>query len=206
MNTPMYQDQLVAIQNQRLWWLLCGAAGMVVALSLSLCVMMLRPHGTPYVIEVNPKGQPIAQVNPLPGAPVIAQSTIKFLAGNYIENAFRITPYFQLEQEALSTVYARSSKETAALLTNYYHANNGANNPLSAGRGVWQTVRIDDTLKLATADMYQVDYTIFRHDKPMQFDVPGVTYRATMRVLQGKPTDGDPLGLIVTDLDFQKEA
>jgi type IV secretory pathway TrbF-like protein len=205
-NTPIYHDTLIAWHNQRLWWLLCGAVAIIAVLAVSLCVVILRPHSAPWVIEVSSKGEPVGEVQPLMGAAVITDNVIRWSVGEYIREAFRISPNFEEEKFLLSHVYAMSSKQAADALTSYYHANNNVNNPLMVGHGVWQGIEILDTLKLAPKDTYQVDYTLTRHDQPFKPPVATTNWRATMRVLQGKPIDNNPLGLFVTDLDFQPEA
>jgi type IV secretory pathway TrbF-like protein len=205
-NTPIYHDTLIAWHNQRLWWLLCGAGAIIVVLSVTLCLVMLRPHSTPWVIEVSSKGEPVGAVTPLAGSQTIADSTIRWAIGEYIQNAFRISPNFEQEKTMLSRAYALSAKQTADTLTAYYHADGNAHNPLMVIGKYWQDVQILDTLKLAPKDTYQVDYVMRRHDHPHELNPVATTWRATMRVLQGKPIDGNPLGLFVTDLDFEPEA
>jgi hypothetical protein len=67
-------------------------------------------------------------------------------------------------------------------------------------------VKVIRTLKLPAKDTYQVDYVLTRHDHDHPLDALQTNWRATMRVLQGKPTANNTLGLWVTDLDFEAES
>jgi type IV secretory pathway TrbF-like protein len=205
-NTPIYHDTLIAWHNQRLWWLLLSVSGLLALALAAIATLTLRPHTQPWVIEVNSKGEPVGAVTPLLGSATIADTTIRWAAGEYVENAFRISQNFEQEKTLLSRAYAMSSQQAAEALTSYYHANKGAHNPLVVGSKYWQEVRVLDTLKPAPKDVYQVDYIVYKHDHDHELDPLATNWRATMRVLQGKPTESDPLGLFVTDLDFQPEA
>jgi type IV secretory pathway TrbF-like protein len=205
-NTPIYHDTLIAWHNQRLWWLLLAVSGLLALALVTIAVLTLRPHSQPYVIEVNSKGEPVGAVTPLLGSTTIADSTIRWAIGEYMENAFRISPNFEQEKTLLSRAYAMSSQQAADALTAYYHASKDVNNPLMVGSKYWQEVRVLDTLKLAPADLYQVDYTVYKHDHQHEPNPVVTNWRATMKVLQGKPTDSNPLGIFVTDLDFESEA
>jgi type IV secretory pathway TrbF-like protein len=205
-NTPIYHDTLIAWHNQRLWWLLLTVSGLLAVALVAIAVLTLRPHNQPWVIEVNTKGEPVGAVTPLLGSASIADSTIRWAIGEYIQNAFRISPNFDEEKTLLSRAYAMSSQQASEALTSYYHANKDARNPLLAGSKFWQEVRVLDTLKLAPKDVYQVDYIVYKHDRDHELNPLATNWRATMRVLQGKPTDNDPLGLFVTDLDMEPEA
>jgi type IV secretory pathway TrbF-like protein len=205
-NTPIYHDTLIAWHNQRLWWLLLTTSGLLALALVAIAVLTLRPRTQPWVIEVNSKGEPVGGVAPLLGSATIADSTVRWAIGEYVENAFRVSPNFEQEKTLLSRAYAVSSQQAAAALTAYYHANKDANNPLMVGSKYWQEVHVLDTLKLAPKDVYQVDYIVYKHDRDHELTPLATNWRATMRVLQGKPTDTDPLGLFITGLDFEPEA
>jgi type IV secretory pathway TrbF-like protein len=205
-NTPIYQDQLIAWHNQRLWYLLCGAGAIIVALAVAVCILIFRPHTQPWVIEVDSKGEPVAGVTPLAGSQPIAEHAIRFELGVYVQDAFSVSPNFQQEQTVLSRVYAMSSQQAAAMLTGYYHRNQGADNPLMVGSKYWEDVRVLDTMKLAPKDLYQVDYIVYRHAYAHPLDPTATNWRATMRVLQGKATDKNPLGIYIDNLDMEPEA
>jgi hypothetical protein len=132
-NTPIYHDTLIAWHNQRLWWMLCAAASVIVSLSVTTCILTLRPHTQPWVIEVNSKGEPVGGVAPLEGSQMIADSTVRWAIGEYVQNAFRISPNFEEEKTLLSRAYAMSSQQASEALTSYYHADKYARNPLVVG-------------------------------------------------------------------------
>jgi type IV secretory pathway TrbF-like protein len=206
-NTPIFSDTLVAWHNQRLWWLLCGAGGVITALTVALCVVMLRPHSLPWVIEIDGKGEPVASVAPLVSDEALLDSTTRWAIGQYVQDAFRVSPQFPEEQAFLSKAYAMSTGQASEALTAYYHADKGANNPLMANGKYWQGVKVERTLKLPTKDSYQVDYTIFRYDHhDHQLDPIQTNWRATMHLVHGKPIENNPLGLFCDSIDFEPEA
>ncbi|MBV8056330.1 MAG: type IV secretion system protein [Deltaproteobacteria bacterium] len=204
-NTPVYDDQLIAWHNRRLWQLLCGAGAIIVVLAVSLCVVTLRPHSAPWVIEVNDKGEPVGGVLPLAGSEALSDITTRFAISEYIQDAFRVSPEFAEEQMMLGKVYGMSTGQASAALTAYYRADKDARNPLMVNGKYWQNVRVLRTLKLPPPSTYQVDFTTFRHDHNHETGL-ATNWRATLRVVQGRPTDSNTLGLFVTDLDFQPEA
>ena len=206
LSSPSHHDELVAVFNQRLWWLLLGAGGIIAALAAVLCVLVLRPHSTPYVFAVNGKGEPVAAVQPFMDDQAVADNTIRWNLGNYIQQAFHVSHSFDENKMTLSRVYAMSTAQASEALTAYYRANHDANNPLVSNGKYWQEVHIVRTLKLPAKDTYQVDYTVLRHDQDHMLNAISTNWRATMRVLQGKPTPDNVLGVWATDLDFEPEA
>jgi hypothetical protein len=148
-NTPIFSDQLTAWHNQRLWWLLCGAGGVIAVLT-------------------------------------VAQ--------------------FPEEQASLSKAYAMTTGQATQALTAYCHADKGSN-PLEANGKYWQGVRVVRTLKLPTNNSYQVDYTTLRYDHhDHQLNPIETNWRATLHLVQGKPTTNNTLGLYIDNLDMAPEA
>jgi type IV secretory pathway TrbF-like protein len=205
-HTPAYEDRLTAWHNQRLWYLLCGAGAVIAVLIVVLCVVILRPHGTPYVIEVDKKGEPTGTLQPFMLQEPVTDKTIRYSLGEYIREAFCVTHISGENQMNLSQVYAMSTGQATGALTAYYRANHDANNPLFVANKYWQDVRIVRTLKLPAPSTYQVDYILDRHDNNGSFTGVQTNWRATMRIVQAKPTDNNPLGIWVSDLDFEPEA
>jgi type IV secretory pathway TrbF-like protein len=204
-NTPAYYDQIVEWHNQRLWWALCVAGAIVLVLGFSLCVLVFRPRTPPWVIEVNSKGEPVGAVQPVLGTESISDNVIRYAISQYIENAFRIDREFEEEKMLLSKVYAMSTSQASNMLTDYYHANKSANDPLIAGTSCWQEVRVQRTLKLPAQSTFEVDYQTIRYAFN---DENGVTtdWRATLQIALGRPSDINPLGIFVNSLDFSPEA
>jgi type IV secretory pathway TrbF-like protein len=206
-NTPIYSDTLTAWHNQRLWWLLCGAGGVITALAITLCVVMLRPHSMPWVVEVDGKGEPMGSIAPLVSDEALLDSTTRWAISQFIEDAFRVSPQFPEEQALLSKAYAMTTGQAYDALTAYCHRDGNADNPLSANGKYWQDVKVVRTLKLSTKDSYQVDYTVFKYDHHDHILNPIQTnWRATLHLVQGKPTNNNALGLFVDSIDFQPEA
>jgi type IV secretory pathway component VirB8 len=205
-NTPLYEDQLIAWHNQRLWYLLCGAGGIIAILIAALCIVTLRPHNTPYVIEVNKQGEPLGTIEPFMGRQAVSNNTIRWALGEYVRNAFGITRSWDENRMNVAHAYALSTGQAYQALTVYYQGNHNASNPLIVFNKYWQDVRIVRTLKLPAKDTYQVDYTIDKHDSDHPLDGVQTNWRASIRVVQGKPTNDNPLGIWVTDLDCEPEA
>jgi type IV secretory pathway TrbF-like protein len=203
--TPIYEDQLVAWHNQRLWWLLIGAAAVIATLTVALCIVILRPHNAPYVLEVDGKGEPTGIIQPFEQQTPVADHAIRWALAEYIQRAFSVVHNFPMDQVNLKRVYAMSTGQATDALTAYYRANHDANNPLFVQK-YWQQAKPIRILKLPAKDTYQVDYIIDRHDNDHPRDGVQTNWRATMRVVQGKPTLNNILGVWVTDLDFQPEA
>ena len=204
-NTPAYEDQLIAWHNQRLWWALCAAGAVILTLSFALCVLVFRPRTLPWVIEVDAKGEPIGAVQPVLGTQSVSDNVIRYAISEYIDHAFRIDRDFDEEKMLLSKVYAMSTSQASNMLTDYYHANKNANDPLMAGAGSWQEVRILRTLKLPAQSTFEVDYQTVRYSSNDQSAVT-TNWRATMQIAIGRPSDVNPLGVFVNSLDFSPEA
>jgi type IV secretory pathway TrbF-like protein len=204
-STPAYEDQLIAWHNQRLWWLLCGSGVIIVALTAAFTIFALRPHNIPYVVEVDGKGEPTGVIQPFELRTPITDNTIRWAISEYIEYAFCVTRSFGMNQIRLTQVYAESTSQASDALTSYYRANKDANNPLVINNKWWQDVKVTRTLKLPAADSYQVDFVLTKHDHDHPYTGVATNWRATMRVLEGKPTANNALGLWVTDLDFEPE-
>jgi type IV secretory pathway TrbF-like protein len=203
-NTPMYEDQLVAWHNQRLWWLLLASAGLLAGALGVIAVLILRPTPPPYVIEVNAKGEPVGALQPVLGTHSISDQTIRWAIGEYIDHAFRVERDFDEEQMVLGKVYAMSTGQAGEALKAYYWSNKHANDPLLNGSKYWQEVKILRTLALPAPDTYQVDFQTTRHNFNDEGTVTA-NWRATMQIIVGKPTETNPLGLFVTSLDFSPE-
>ena len=205
-NTPIYEDQLTTWHNQRLWQLLIGSSVLNAVLIVTLCIVTLRPHSAPYVVAVDKQGDPLGTILPFADHQPVTDNVIRWNLGEYIQNAFSVGGSWQVNKDNLSEVYARSTGQASQALTAYYRANHDANNPLIADGKYWQDVRIVRTLKLPGASTYQVDYIVMRHNSNNALHTIDANWRATVRVIQGKPTDNNPLGIWISDLDFEPEA
>jgi type IV secretory pathway TrbF-like protein len=204
-HTPAYEDQLTAWHNRRLWYLLCGAGAVIAVLIVVLCIVTLRPR-TPYVIEVDKKGEPLGTVQPFLDLQTIPDNMLRYDLGEYVQQAFGVSRSFDQNKMQLSEVYAMSTGQASQALTAYYRANHEANNPLVINTKCWQGVRIVRVLKLPAPSTYQVDYVLDRHDNNGSFTGVQTNWRATMRIVRAKPTNNNLLGIFVTDLDFEPEA
>jgi len=204
-NTPIYEDQLIAWHNQRLWWLLCGAGAIILAQAITTAMWLHRAPPPPYVIEVNSKGEPVGVVQPVLGTESVNDNVIRYAISEFIDHAFRIDRDFEEEKMLLTKVYAMSTSQASKMLTDYYHANKDANDPLMIGSKFWQEVRVVSTLKLPAPDTYEADYSTLRYSNNDD-SVVTTNWRATMQIAIGRPTEINPLGIFVNSLDFSPEA
>jgi type IV secretory pathway TrbF-like protein len=202
--TPIYEDQLVAWHNQRLWWVWIATAILLAGALAIIAALIRRPAPPPYVIEVNSQGQPVGAVQPVLGTESLNDQVIRWAISEYIDYAFRIDRDFGEEQMLLGKAYAMSTDQASKALTSYYHADKGANDPLTLGAHVWQEVQVLRTLALPAKDTYQVDYQLSRHNMNDEGTLKS-NWRATMQIIVGEPTAINPLGLYVLSLDFEKE-
>ena len=204
--TPMYEDQLVAWHNQRLFWALIVALVLIAGLIAALTDLALRPAPPPYVIEVDQKGEPVGAVQPVLGTQAVGDQTIRWAVSEYIDHAFRIDVDWYEETALLSKVYQMSTGQASKALTAWYHSAKGKNDPLMLGAKCWQEVKVLRTLKQPSPDTYRVEYQTIRHSLHDENNPATTNWGATMKIVLGKPTEMNPLGLWVDDLDFAPEA
>jgi type IV secretory pathway TrbF-like protein len=204
--TPMYEDQLVAWQNQTLFKLVVGLGALLAVAVADIIYKDSHPAPPPYVIEVDSKGEPIGAVQPVLGTQAIGVQTIRWAISEYIDHAFRIDVDWYEETSLLSKVYQMSTGQAGKALTAWYHSAKGKNDPTQLGSKCWQEVKILRTLKQPAPDTYRVEYQTIRHSMHDENNPTVTNWAATMRVIMGKPTEINPLGLWVDDLDFAPEA
>jgi len=205
-STPYYQDQLMAWHNQRIWRLLLGSGALNAVLIVALCIVTLRPHGAPYVVAVSKQGDPLGTILPFADRQPITDNVIRWNLGEYIRDAFSVDMSWQANKDNLSQVYGLSTGQASEALTAYYRGNHDANNPLMTDGKYWQIVQVVRTLKLSSPSTYQVDYITERHDHDHPLNPARTNWRATVGVIEGKSTDSNPLGIWISDLDFEPEA
>jgi type IV secretory pathway component VirB8 len=95
-----YEDDLLRQQNGR-WQLLSviEGAGCVVALVV-ITVLLHQPRMRPYVVMVDPKGEPVALVRTLAGDPLTMQEAAKrYLIQEFIKHAKTVTNDLPEEKE-----------------------------------------------------------------------------------------------------------
>jgi type IV secretory pathway TrbF-like protein len=137
-NTPIYEDQLIAWHNQRLWWLLCGAGAIILAQAITTAIWLHRAPPPPYVIEVNSKGEPVGAVQPVLGTESVNDNVIRYAISEFIDHAFRVDRDFEEEKMLLTKVYAMSTSQASKMLTDYYHANEVGMGMGSSASNTWE--------------------------------------------------------------------
>jgi len=201
MNTPTYEDELIQRHNRLLHRIIAVAGLLIGGLTVTLSILVQRPAPQPYVLLINRNGEPVGMVQPAPGS-TIPDAVIRAALARYIQNIFEVAPY---EQEAIdiAAVLAMTTSSALKTLDDWYHINQGENNPANLAAKYWQQANILRTVKVK--DTYEVYYETQRalHDDQK---IETTEWRAFLIVKMGQPTKDNPLGIYVDSLDFQKEA
>jgi type IV secretory pathway component VirB8 len=205
-DTPVYTDQVIAWQNQRLWWLLCGVGAMLILSLTANVVIELKPVAPPYVLVVDRRGQPVGKLQPVTSTQAIPEQRMEDILTDFIHKAFSITMNWDEEKYDLQQTYAMMPKGSQAekQLTDWYQADK-ANNPLKAYRQGWQTVEIVRTLKLPAADTYEIDYRTVYYSNSDNAEPTTNNWRAVMHVQLGQVTGDESSKILIDDLSFAKD-
>jgi type IV secretory pathway TrbF-like protein len=201
-----YEDDLLRQQNAR-WQLLSviEGAGCVLALAV-IAVLLHQPRMRPYVVMVDPKGEPVALVRTLAGDPLTMQEAAKrYLIQEFIKHAKTVTNDLPEEKEHLNDAYALAGKQAVAELDAYYHDAQVDRIPFDIAKKSWVQVSIPRVLKSSVPDTYQADWEESRTDYNTVVTQYS-SWRATITVGDGPVTYRNPLGLYVVNLDWAEEA
>lgn len=199
--TPIYQDQAIERNNSLLRHIVYACAAVIALLAAGNVWQAVKPASPPYVLTVDAQGIPLARLQPMPGTSAVTDQTIRYAIDEYIEHAFAVSKDFGEEQVWLSKVYAMSGKQAGGALTAWYKGHN----PLTDGGKGWQECEVTRTLKYPDKDVYEVDYRTSHYVNNQ--DAPAVTnWRAFVKVTMGIPSDANPLGIWVMNIDFEPEA
>ncbi len=201
-----FEDQQLAEDNRRLWALLAANAAISAVLLVAVLILILRPRTIPYVVEVNPHGEPIAAAQPVLGTQVLNDVVIKWAISEFIRNAKTVSANIDEQKDLLRDAYAFAREQAAKAITDYYH--DGEHDPFSVAQKSWVDVRITRApLKLPAPDTYQVDWVETRHAYNSDL-ITATTWRAALKVETSAPDSSDgrnPLGLYITSLDWSPE-
>jgi type IV secretory pathway TrbF-like protein len=200
-----YEDDLLRQQNAR-WQLLSLIAGAGCVLALVVIAILLhQPRMRPYVVMVDPKGEPVALARTLAGGPMSMQEAAKrYLIQEFIRHAKTVTDDLPEEKEHLNDAYALAGKQGRAELDAYYHDPRVDRIPFDIAKKSWVQVSIPRVLKSSVPDTYQVDWEESRSDYNTVVTEYS-SWRATITVGDGPVTDRNPLGLYVTNLDWAED-
>ena len=202
-DTPMYQDQLVAWHNQRIWWL---ALALLALLALSIgdnVSYHLRPAPPPYVLEVNDRGDPVGQVLPVTSAQAIPDTFLRARLGDFIHNAFTVDRDPDEENYIFDKTRAMVTGQAAQKLDAWYNRDGGKHHPQVIGLYTWVEASVTDTLKLAEKDTYEIEYRTITHSNNDQTKTTEY-WRATAHLIVGHSQDPESLGLFVNQLDIEE--
>jgi len=202
---PHYEDDVLRQQNAR-WQLLSVIEGAACVLALVVIAVLLhQPRMRPYVVMVDPKGEPVALVRTLAGDPESMEDAAKrFLIQDFIKHAKTVTTDLAQQKEDLNDAYGEADKQAYAELNAYYHDAQVDRIPFDIAKKAWIQVSIPRVLKSSVPDTYQVDWVESRTDYNTVVTQYS-SWRATVTVGDGPVTDRNPLGLYVTNLDWGSE-
>jgi hypothetical protein len=205
-DTPVYTDQVIAWQNQRLWWLLCGVGALLILSLTANVVIELKPVAPPYVLVVDRKGQPVGKLQPVTSAQAIPEQRMEDILTDFIHTAFSVTMNWDEEKYNLQRTYAMMPKDSQAEkdLTDWYQADK-ANNPLKAYSRGWRTVEILRTLKLPAVDTYEIDYRTIYYSNSDTAEPTTENWRAVLHVQLGQVTGDESSKILIDDLSFAKD-
>jgi type IV secretory pathway TrbF-like protein len=201
-----YEDDLLRQQNAR-WQLLSviTGAGCVLALVV-IAVLLHQPRMRPYVVMVDPKGEPVALVRTLAGNPLTMQeAATRYLIEEFIKHAKTVTNDLPEEKEHLNDAYALAGKQGVAELDAYYHDAQVDRIPFDIAKKAWVQVSIPRVLKTSVPHTYQVDWQEAKTDYNTVVTQYS-SWRATITIGDGPVTGRNPLGLYVVNLDWAEEA
>jgi type IV secretory pathway TrbF-like protein len=202
-STPMYEDQLIAWHNQRIWWIACG---LLVLLALSVgdnVVYHLQPVPPPFVLEVNDRGDPVGQVLPVTSAQAIPDAFLRARLADFIHDAFTVDRDSDEEDYLYNKTQAMVTGQAAQKLDAWYNRDGGKHHPKAIGPYAWTETQVVDTLKLSEKDTYQADYMTITHESNDQSRITQ-KWRAVLHVIVARSKDPESLGMFINELDLQE--
>ena len=205
-DTPVYTDQVIAWQNQRLWWLLCGVGALLILSFTANVIIELKPVAPPYVLVVDRKGQPVGKLQPVTSTQAIPEQRMADILTDFIHTAFSVTMNWDEEKYNLQRTYSMMPKDSQAEkeLTDWYQADKH-NNPLKVYSSGWRTVEILRTLKLPATDTYEIDFRTVDYSNNDNAQATTNNWRAVMHVQLGQVIGDEASKILIDDLDFGKD-
>jgi type IV secretion system protein VirB5 len=200
-----YEDQLLHKQNHR-WQQLSIILSISLTLTLAgLIILLHQPRTRPYVIAVDAKGEPLGLIAPIANSSLALQDTVRRWAiEQFIKNAKTVTPDIAQQKEHLFDAYAFVKAQAHDELDCYYHDPQVDRIPFDIASKSWVQVSDVRVLKLPLPESWQADWTEVRTDFDTTLAQPS-HWRATLEVVNGDPTDRNPLGIYIATLDWAEE-
>ncbi len=199
---PKHEDELVAFQNQKLWFGMLAGWGVAALAVAVIGILVWRPPPPPYVFPTNSKGEPIAKLHPLLHAKTMPEQFVEWELGEYIRAAFSVSPMWDEEQERRATLKAMTTGQAAHALAEWYR---DGNDPLKVIASGWQDVQHVQVLKGTGANEYEASWSTTRHPNGDGEPVTVTNWKATIGTIAVKPSPDNELGLGVNYLDFSQE-
>jgi type IV secretory pathway TrbF-like protein len=200
-----FEDDLLRSHNRLLRAGLYGLFALNLVLGMALVLLLRQPRSRPFVIEVSARGEPVALVKPLDGAPLAAQDAVtRWAIRQFIVNARTVTPGIPQQKDHLFDAYAFVKTQGYDELDAWYHDQQADRNPFDIGKKSWIQVSDIRVLKLPAPGTFQADWDETRTDYNSTVAQPSA-WRATMKVESGESSERNPIGLYITTLDWAEE-
>lgn len=194
------------VEREMLWRKIAVATLIIAGIAVAgLVVMSTQNKIIPYIVEVDANARPVSVTQASVISPTQVQ--IKATIARFIENFRTITQDRELQHKAVADVYAHLTANTPA--ANRIDRHFRANDPFQ--RAVQETVRVTIQSVLSISDSsWRVKWIELIQDALATAAPVSKTFGATLVTKQGQVTEkmiySNPLGLFVTDIDWQEEA
>jgi type IV secretory pathway TrbF-like protein len=198
---PQHEDELVAYQNQKLWYGMLAGWGVAAIATIVIGFLVWRPPLPPYVFVTNLQGEPIAKLQPLLSARAMPDQFVEWELAEYIRAAFSVSPMWNEEQERMARLKAMTTGQAAHALASWYR---DGNDPLKVVASAWQDVQHVQVLKGTGTNEYQASWSTTRHSLSDE-SITATKWKATIGIMVVKPGSNNELGLGVNYLDFSEE-
>jgi type IV secretory pathway TrbF-like protein len=205
-NGPFYRDQINERMAQGMWWLLAGAGGVIVALSVALAWVVTRPKPPAYIFEVNSRGEYVGKIEPMTGTQAVPEAVILTNINTFIDNAFRVASDQGEETAYLKTTHDLVANQAALKMRTWYFGATGkdkTNNPLALGQTCWREVTNKEVVKQPAPDTYFAHFTTITHALNDGIPVKD-NWHLLLKVAMQADAQGEPR-FYITYLDFDKE-
>jgi type IV secretory pathway TrbF-like protein len=204
MSELIYQDEFQTTVLRRLLWLGISGGAAIVALTVGLLVLALRPKVPPYIIAVD-HGKIVGYAQVFSGNTALDEAITEDKIREFVYDTRVISNNHEFELRNIDTVYSMARGQATKWLNANFRASPATDPVAMSHKGDWRTVDITRVLKEPTEGNYRVEWTetLYSH-----FGEPvSSSWEATLRVIIGPPdtrTDLNPIGLYVVALDIEE--
>jgi type IV secretory pathway TrbF-like protein len=150
-----------------------------------------------YVIETDAHGIPMGVVQPILSAGDFSDRIIEASLTTFVEDALTITADWPYDAQILDRSLNRTRGDAHSFLRAFYLDNNGAHDPRSLYTRESQRAKVSSVVRLPTPDWYEVWFTTTTNPGGAQ------DWKATIAAKLMTPTSDNPLGIVITSLDWE---